>query len=170
MDTINEPHWTTILSFLFFLSFLICQVIATGFVILAQKKNIAHYCWPRLVLITGLVVCSTVACIVMLCYFGGAASAMNNFFFNAFEYFFYQTFDENQRAEIKSELKLYAAALFVLAITFGLYSVFELMLTRKFYMSLSQFSAVPQIEPSAPHPAYNPDYTQPPTKIYPNIA
>ncbi|RCN37665.1 hypothetical protein ANCCAN_16415 [Ancylostoma caninum] len=167
-DTIHDPHWSTIFSFLFFLCFAACQLIATIFIILAHKRNIAHYCYPRLVLITGLIVCSAIACIVMLIYFGGAQSSMNNFFFRMYEYFF-EKVDDIEKAELKSELKLYAAGFLALALTFCIYSIFELFLTRKFYQSLDEFTPVPQNDPSAPQPAFNPDFAQTPGKVYPDL-
>ncbi|KJH47375.1 hypothetical protein DICVIV_06538 [Dictyocaulus viviparus] len=93
--TIYEPHWTTIVSFLFFLCFFVCQLIATTFIILAQRKSVAHYCYPRLVLITGLTLCSSIACIVMIFYFAGSQAAMNNFFFRIYEARFFIFCNEN---------------------------------------------------------------------------
>uniref|UniRef100_A0A158PBT2 MARVEL domain-containing protein n=1 Tax=Angiostrongylus cantonensis TaxID=6313 RepID=A0A158PBT2_ANGCA len=167
-NTIHEPHWTTIVSFLFFLCFFVCQLIATTFIILAHKRNLAHYCYPRLVLITGLIVCSATACAITIFYFGGPQTAMNKFIFRMYEYFF-ERIDDREKAELKSELKLYAGAFLALGMTFCTYSIFELLLTRKFYKSLKGFEPVPQGDPSAPQPAYNPDYIQTPGKVYPNF-
>ncbi|VDP10968.1 unnamed protein product [Heligmosomoides polygyrus] len=113
-------HWTTIVSSLFFICFFVCQLIATTFIILAQKRSIARYCYPRLVLIAGLTVCSAMACIVIMCYFGGAQSSMNQFIFRVYEYFFEQI-DDRERAELKSELRLYAGGFLALAFTFCVY-------------------------------------------------
>ncbi|CAJ0600831.1 unnamed protein product [Cylicocyclus nassatus] len=160
-SAIHDPDWFTVLFFLFFLGFATCQIIATIFIILAHKRNIARYCYPRLVLIAGLTICSAIACIVMLFYFGGAQATMNNFFFRVYEYFFEEV-DALERAELKSELRMYAAGFFVLALTFCAYSLFELFLTRKFYLSLDDFTPIPQSDPSAPQPAFNPDFAQAP--------
>lgn len=168
-NTVNDPHWTTIVSSLFFICFFVCQLIATTFIILAQKRSIARYCYPRLVLIAGLTVCSAMACIVIMCYFGGAQSSMNQFIFRVYEYFFEQI-DDRERAELKSELRLYAGGFLALAFTFCVYSIFELLLTRKFYQTLDEFAPVPQAEPIAPlQPAYNPEFAQTPGKVYPNL-
>ncbi|KHJ82210.1 hypothetical protein OESDEN_18098 [Oesophagostomum dentatum] len=104
----------------------------------------------------------------MLFYFGGAQSSMNNFFFRIYEYSFGKV-DEIEKVQLKSELKLYAAAFFALALTFCTYSIFELFLTRKFYQSLDEFRPVPQADPSAPQPAFNPEFGQTPGKVYPNV-
>ncbi|VDL64816.1 unnamed protein product, partial [Nippostrongylus brasiliensis] len=142
---------------------------ATTFIILAHKKNIARYCYPRLVLIVGLTVCSALACIIILFYFGGAQSSMNNFFFRIYEYFF-EEIDDRERVELRSELRLYLGAFLALGLTFCLYCAFELYLTMKFYKTLQGFAPVPQSDPSAPlQPAYNPEFAQPPGKIYPNL-
>ncbi|KAK6045445.1 hypothetical protein COOONC_17050 [Cooperia oncophora] len=102
-------------------------------------------------------------------YFGGAQSSMTAFFFRVYEYFF-GTVDEHERVELKAELKLYAGAFFALALTFCVYSTFELFLTRKFYNTLVSFAPVPQNDPTAPlQPAFNPEFGQTPGKIYPNI-
>ncbi|XGW30549.1 hypothetical protein V3C99_009477, partial [Haemonchus contortus] len=168
-NTIYEPHWTTIFSFFFFLCFFICQLIATTFIILAHKRSIARYCYPRLALILGLIVCSGLACVIILIYFGGAQTSMTAFFFRIYEYFFGQL-DDQERTELKSELKLYAGAFFALALTFCVYSAFEFFLTRKFYQTLLGFAPIPQNDPTAPmQPAYNPEFAQTPGKIYPNL-
>ncbi|VDM57879.1 unnamed protein product [Angiostrongylus costaricensis] len=165
-NTIYEPHWTTIVSFLLFLCFFVCQLMATTFIILAYKRNLAHYCYPRLVLIIGLIVCSAIACTVTIFYFGGPQTAMNKFIFRMYEYFF-ERIDDQEKAELKSELKLYAGA--SQSLLNPVFSIFELLLTRKFYKSLKGFAPVPQGDPSAPQPAYNPDYMQTPGKVYPNF-
>ncbi|KAJ1346194.1 hypothetical protein KIN20_000924 [Parelaphostrongylus tenuis] len=169
VNTIYEPHWTTIVSFLFFLSFFTCQLTATIYIILAHRRNLAHYCYPRLVLITGLIVCSVIACAVTIFYLNGSQTTLNNFIFRLCEYFFGEI-DDRERAELKSELKIYAGAFLALGMTFCVYSIIELLLTHKFYKSLKGFAPVPQGDPSAPQPAFNPDFTQTTGKVYPNYA
>ncbi|CCD70586.1 Proteolipid protein 2 [Caenorhabditis elegans] len=49
METMNHNlHWTTVIAFLFFSMFLICEILGTIFIILAAQKKIARYCIPRL--------------------------------------------------------------------------------------------------------------------------
>ncbi|GMT25307.1 hypothetical protein PFISCL1PPCAC_16604, partial [Pristionchus fissidentatus] len=77
--------WMTAVAFLFCTGFLVCQVIGTVFIIMAPKKKIAHYCWPRLVLITGLLICGLIAVVVMGVYFSGKSAGMNNALISVYE-------------------------------------------------------------------------------------
>ncbi|CAJ0918255.1 unnamed protein product, partial [Mesorhabditis belari] len=77
METISSPHWTTVFAFFFFTFFLVCQVLASIFTVLAHKRSLAHYLIPRLILCAGLFICSTIAFIVMLIYFMGGEHKMN---------------------------------------------------------------------------------------------
>ncbi|CAI4229425.1 unnamed protein product [Auanema sp. JU1783] len=157
-STFYEPEWFSVAAFLFFFAFLVCQVLGTVFIIQAHKKNNRRYCYPRLTLLLGLTIIALIACLIVLIYFFGAHTSMNNFFLKAYEWFF-GAVNDKERAEILGELKLYAFAFLLLTLTFFLYSVFELLLTRKFYQSLAHFERVPQNEATAPHqPPFNPDY------------
>ncbi|UMM30834.1 hypothetical protein L5515_012558 [Caenorhabditis briggsae] len=169
METANDLHWTTIVSFLFFLGFIICQALGLFFIVLAAKKKCARYCLPRLVLIAGLTVCSLIVLIFMLTYFAGSAQSVNNFLFKVYEYFFGTVLTDAERVELKHELRYYGAAFFVLAALFFIYNVFALWLTIKFKQTLNEFEPVPT-EPTAPQLAHNPAYAEPPLKSYPNMA
>ncbi|CAO4375559.1 unnamed protein product [Caenorhabditis nigoni] len=169
METANDLHWTTIVSFLFFLGFIICQALGLFFIVLAAKKKCARYCLPRLVLIAGLTVCSLIVLIFMLTYFAGSAQSVNNFLFKVYEYFFGTVLTDAERVELKHELRYYGAAFFVLAALFFIYNVFALWLTIKFKQTLNEFEPVPT-EPTAPQLAHNPAYAEPPLKSNPNMA
>lgn len=169
LSTSGDPHWTTIAAVLFFSAFFVCQLLGTVFIHLAHTKNIARYCLPRLVLICGLVVCSLILNIIMIVYFTGGSKAMNGFFFKAYEYFFDEQLSEVNKVELKYEIRNYAIVFFLLTVTFMIYSIFELYLTKKFKDTLRDFQAVPT-EASAPQMSYNPEFAEPPKKVYPNIA
>ncbi|ULT97659.1 hypothetical protein L3Y34_005468 [Caenorhabditis briggsae] len=124
METANDLHWTTIVSFFFFLGFIICQALGLFFIVLAAKKKCARYCLPRLVLIAGLTVCSLIVLIFMLTYFAGSAQSVNNFLFKVYEYFFGTVLTDAERVELKHELRYYGAAFFVLAALFFIYKKF----------------------------------------------
>ncbi|CAI2350870.1 unnamed protein product [Caenorhabditis sp. 36 PRJEB53466] len=169
MDTFNNLHWTTILSFLFFTSFLICHILGTVFIVLAHQKKIARYCLPRLVLISGLTVCSIIVLIFMATYFAGSAQSVNAFLFRVYEYFFGVPLTDSDKVELKHELRYYGVAFFLLAFLFFIYNVFELWLTIKFKQTLNDFEPVPT-EPTAPQLSHNPAFAEPPLKSYPNMA
>ncbi|CAB3409319.1 unnamed protein product [Caenorhabditis bovis] len=166
METWGNWHWTTIAPFLFFVAFFVCHVLGTVLLILGVKRNMAHYCLPRLVLISGLTVCSLICILVMIAYFTGASVSINAFIFRVYEYFFEQQLSDVEKVEMKHELIYYGIAFLILAIAFFVYNVLELMLTRKLQKSLNVFTAVP----TAPPAPYNPAYAAPPQKAYPNLA
>ncbi|GMS96555.1 hypothetical protein PENTCL1PPCAC_18730, partial [Pristionchus entomophagus] len=151
--------WMTICAFIFCTAFLVCQLIGTVFIIMAPKKKIAHYCWPRLVLITGLLICGLITVIVMAIYFSGQSKAMNEALFSVYEFFFDDQLTQKEKHDLGKDLKYYAGAFFGLSIVFVLYTIFELLLLKKMYNDLKKGEYHPAAtqEPSAP-PALNPDF------------
>ncbi|KAF8374321.1 hypothetical protein PRIPAC_80750 [Pristionchus pacificus] len=159
LSELIHNDWMTVAGLMFCTAFLVCQLIGTVFICMAPKKKIAHYCWPRLVLITGLLICGVIALVVMCLYFSGKSLAMNNALFAVYEFFFDDKMSQADRQHVSKDLKIYAGAFFALIIVFVLYTLFELLLLRKMYNELKkgEFHPVSTQEPSAP-PAFNPEF------------
>ncbi|GMR49034.1 hypothetical protein PMAYCL1PPCAC_19229 [Pristionchus mayeri] len=153
----SDPYH--IVALLFCTAFLVCQLIGTIFICMAPKKKIAHYCWPRLVLITGLLICATIALVVMGIYFSGQRATMTNAMFSVVDFFYEDPLTPKERQEMSKDLKWYAGVLFALLIVFVIYLLFELLLLKKMYNELkkSEFHPVATQEPTAP-PAFNPEF------------
>ena len=125
---------------------------------MAPKRKIAHYCWPRLVLVCGLAICSLIALIIMGIYFAGSSERLEDMFMAVCGFFFGE-FDEDDKIGMKKDIRNYAYAFAALVSVFFIYTLFELLLLKKMYNDLKdqEFHPVATQEPSAP-PAFNPEY------------
>ncbi|CAJ0580481.1 unnamed protein product, partial [Mesorhabditis spiculigera] len=157
-QTIDDPHWITIVSFVVLTAILICQILASICTVQAHKRSFAHYLLPRLALCGMLVILSTLGCIFVLYYFMSGEEKMNKMVFQLHDYFYPGELDDFEKGRMVSDLKIYAGVFGLLSCVYALYNGFALMLTKKYYEHLNGFRPLPQ-EASAP--ACNPDYPPP---------
>uniref|UniRef100_A0A915PWY1 Uncharacterized protein n=1 Tax=Setaria digitata TaxID=48799 RepID=A0A915PWY1_9BILA len=173
----NDANWIDFGMFFILLGFFVCEMLSLITLLFSHRRNNSRYVQPRLTLLTGQFIITTLICIILILYLMGFSEKLNEIVISSYEYLADDKLDKDDRLRAIHELFNYAIGTFLVVFVYTIYELFELYITRKYQNTLDtppEFIPVRHQEPPVlagpklsigqshlpPPPPYNPQYRQ----------
>uniref|UniRef100_A0A915DMF0 Uncharacterized protein n=1 Tax=Ditylenchus dipsaci TaxID=166011 RepID=A0A915DMF0_9BILA len=125
-----------VLVFLVLSGWLVTLFTSTGTLILAERKKNSEYVLPRIVQQGGLLVIGFLGVVLLIFYFTGGSTSINNALISVYEYVVLENpLTKDERKDVHDSLKYTFMLLIILDFFFICYTAFGLAITRKYQKS-----------------------------------
>jgi hypothetical protein len=166
--TFDDLQLKDALLLVFLTAWLVTLVTSTGTLIAAERRKEPTFIWPRLIQLTGLLICGLLGALILFTYFSGGSSTINGWIISTYQSIFIEgEMSTEEKKAIQSELNLIAMCCVAVDFLYLCYFSVAMCVTWKYYKGMKRehphFRALSQNEPTAPPPPVNPHY---PVKAY----